>query len=96
MWPNSLGSTSGCSTGAGTTDLGSLTASATSASELFGSTAFGPSAPGPYSALKTNPYVSALSMPPIEALHTTIGYPNCAPAGESYYCECHYFSSTSF
>lgn len=88
MWPNSLGGTSGCSGGAGATDLGGLAASTTSASELFGPAAFGASAAGPYGALKTNPYVSALGMPPIEALHSTIGYPGCTPAGESYYCEC--------
>lgn len=88
MWPNSLGGTSGCSGGAGATDLGGLTASTTSGSELFGPAAFGASAAGPYGALKTNPYVSALGMPPIEALHSTIGYPGCTPAGESYYCEC--------
>lgn len=88
MWPNSLGGTSGCSGGAGATDLGGLAASTTSASDLFGPAAFGASAAGPYGALKTNPYVSALGMPPIEALHTTIGYPGCTPAGESYYCEC--------
>jgi homeobox protein OTX2 len=87
MWPNSLGGTSGCSGGAGATDLGGLAASTTSASELFGPAAFGASAAGPYG-LKTNPYVSALGMPPIEALHSTIGYPGCTPAGESYYCEC--------
>ncbi|XP_043279628.1 homeobox protein OTX2-A-like isoform X1 [Venturia canescens] len=86
MWPNSLGGTSGCSGGAGPTDLGGLTASATSATELFGPAGFGASAAGPYGALKSNPYVSALSMPPIEALHSTIGYPGCNPAGESYYC----------
>ncbi|XP_076668578.1 homeotic protein ocelliless isoform X1 [Andrena cerasifolii] len=86
MWPNSLGGTSGCSGGAGATDLGGLTASTTSGSELFGPAAFGASAAGPYGALKTNPYVSALGMPPIEALHSTIGYPGCTPAGESYYC----------
>ncbi|XP_053989692.1 homeobox protein OTX2-like isoform X2 [Hylaeus anthracinus] len=86
MWPNSLGGTSGCSGGAGATDLGGLAASTTSASELFGPAAFGASAAGPYGALKTNPYVSALGMPPIEALHSTIGYPGCTPAGESYYC----------
>ncbi|XP_076391688.1 homeotic protein ocelliless isoform X3 [Megachile rotundata] len=86
MWPNSLGGTSGCSGGAGATDLGGLAASTTSASDLFGPAAFGASAAGPYGALKTNPYVSALGMPPIEALHTTIGYPGCTPAGESYYC----------
>lgn len=86
MWPNSLGGTSGCSGGAGGTDLGGLAASTTSASELFGP-AFGTSAAGPYGALKTNPYVSALGMPPIEALHSSIGYPGCTPAGESYYCE---------
>lgn len=88
MWPNSLGGTSGCSGGAGATDLGGLAASTTSASELFGPAAFGASAAGPYGALKTNPYVSALGMPPIEALHSTIGYPGCTPAGESYYCKC--------
>jgi len=88
MWPNSLGGTSGCSGGAGATDLGGLAASTTSASELFGPAAFGASAAGAYGALKTNPYVSALSIPPIEALHSTIGYPGCTPAGESYYCEC--------
>ncbi|XP_020293867.1 homeobox protein otx5-B-like isoform X1 [Pseudomyrmex gracilis] len=86
MWPNSLGGTSGCSGGAGATELGGLAASTTSASELFGPAAFGASAAGPYGALKTNPYVSALGMPPIEALHSTIGYPGCTPAGESYYC----------
>ncbi|RLU25915.1 hypothetical protein DMN91_002077 [Ooceraea biroi] len=86
MWPNSLGGTSGCSGGAGATDLGGLAASTTSASELFGPAAFGASAAGAYGALKTNPYVSALSIPPIEALHSTIGYPGCTPAGESYYC----------
>ncbi|KAF3428718.1 hypothetical protein E2986_06479 [Frieseomelitta varia] len=86
MWPNSLGGTSGCSGGAGATDLGGLAASTTSASDLFGPAAFGASAAGPYGALKTNPYVSALGMPPIEALHSTIGYPGCTPAGESYYC----------
>lgn len=96
MWPNSLGSTSGCSGGAGATDLGGLAASTTSASELFGPAAFGASAAGPYGALKTNPYVSALGMPPIEALHTTIGYPGCTPAGESYYCECPSSYTTSF
>lgn len=88
MWPNSLGGSSGCSGGSGATELGSLAASGTSASELFGPAGFGAAATGPYGALKTNPYVSALGMPPIEALHTTIGYPGCAPAGESYYCEC--------
>lgn len=91
MWPNSLGGTSGCSGGAGATDLGGLAASTTSASDLFGPAAFGASAAGPYGALKTNPYVSALGMPPIEALHSTIGYPGCTPAGESYYCECPLF-----
>ncbi|KAL6443076.1 hypothetical protein ACFW04_002800 [Cataglyphis niger] len=70
MWPNSLGGTSGCSGGAG----------------LFGPAAFGASAAGPYGALKTAPYMSALSMPSIDALHSTIGYPGCTPAGESYYC----------
>lgn len=88
MWPNSLGGTSGCSGGAGAADLGGLAASTTSASDMFGPAAFGASAAGPYGALKTNPYVSALGMPPIEALHSTIGYPGCTPAGESYYCEC--------
>ncbi|XP_047360039.1 homeobox protein OTX2-B-like isoform X2 [Vespa velutina] len=81
MWSNSLGGTSGCSGGAGSADLGGLAASTTSASELFGPSAFGTSAAGPYGALKTNPYVSALGMPPIEALHSTIGYPACTPAG---------------
>lgn len=92
MWSNSLGGTSGCSGGAGSADLGGLAASTTSASELFGPSAFGTSAAGPYGALKTNPYVSALGMPPIEALHSTIGYPACTPAGESYYCECPQYS----
>lgn len=88
MWPNSLGGASGCSGGAVTTDLASLAVSTTSASELFGPAGFGASSNGPYSALKTNPYVSALGMPPMEALHTSIGYPGCSPAGESYYCKC--------
>jgi len=86
MWPNSLGGTSGCSGGAGAADLGGLAASTTSASELFGPAAFGASAAGPYGALKTAPYMG-LSMP-IDALHSTIGYPGCTPAGESVYCEC--------
>ncbi|KYN35177.1 Tyrosine-protein kinase-like 7 [Trachymyrmex septentrionalis] len=79
MWPNSLGGTSGCSGGAGAADLGGLAASTTSASELFGPAAFGASAAGPYGALKTAPYMG-LSMP-IDALHSTIGYPGCTPAG---------------
>ncbi|XP_074094972.1 homeotic protein ocelliless isoform X1 [Cotesia typhae] len=86
MWPNSLGGASGCGGGAGATDLGSLTGSTTSASDLFGPAGFGASAAGPYGALKSSPYVGALGMPPIEALHGTIGYPGCTPAGESYYC----------
>lgn len=96
MWPNSLGGTSGCSGGAGATDLGGLAASTTSASELFGPAAFGASAAGPYGALKTAPYMSALSMPSIDALHSTIGYPGCTPAGESYYCECPSYCFISF
>ncbi|XP_012531569.1 homeobox protein otx5-B isoform X1 [Monomorium pharaonis] len=84
MWPNSLGGTSGCSGGAGAADLGGLAASTTSASELFGPAAFGASAAGPYGALKTAPYMG-LSMP-IDALHSTIGYPGCTSAGESVYC----------
>ncbi|XP_033223840.1 homeobox protein OTX2-A-like isoform X2 [Belonocnema kinseyi] len=86
MWPNSLGGTSGCSGGAGTSDLAGLAITTTSASELFGPAGFGVSTTGPYSALKANPYVGALAMPPMEALHTSIGYPGCSPAGESYYC----------
>ncbi|XP_034939148.1 homeobox protein OTX2-like isoform X1 [Chelonus insularis] len=86
MWPNSLGGTSGCGGGAGATDLGGLAASTTSASDLFGPAGFGATAAGPYGALKSSPYVGALGMPPIEALHGTIGYPGCSPAGESYYC----------
>lgn len=85
MWPNSLGGTSGCSGGAGAPDLGGLAASTTSASELFGPTAFSASA-GAYGPLKTAPYMG-LSMP-IDALHSTIGYPGCTPTGESVYCEC--------
>ncbi|XP_044576301.1 homeobox protein OTX2-A-like isoform X2 [Cotesia glomerata] len=81
MWPNSLGGASGCGGGAGATDLGSLTGSTTSASDLFGPAGFGASAAGPYGALKSSPYVGALGMPPIEALHGTIGYPGCSPAG---------------
>lgn len=88
MWPNSLGGSSGCGGGAGTTDLGGLAAASTaSASDLFGPAGFGPSAGNPYGALKTSPYVGALGMPPIEALHGTIGYPGCSATGESYYCE---------
>lgn len=87
MWPNSLGGTSGCGGGGGATDLGGLAASTTSASELFGPAGFGATASGPYGALKSSPYVGALGMPPIEALHGTIGYPGCTAAGESYYCE---------
>lgn len=93
MWPNSLGG-GGCGGGAGAaTELGGLAAAAaaassSSASDLFGPAGFGPGAAGPYGPLKTSPYVGALGMPPIEALHSSIGYPGCAPAGESYYCEC--------
>ncbi|XP_063995911.1 homeobox protein OTX2-like isoform X1 [Diachasmimorpha longicaudata] len=86
MWPNSLSGAAGCggSTGA---DLGGLTAaSTTSPTDLFGPAGFGASAANPYGALKSSPYVGALGMPPIEALHGTIGYPGCTPAGESYYC----------
>ncbi|XP_066587577.1 homeobox protein OTX2-like [Prorops nasuta] len=86
MWPNSLGGTSGCSGGAGGADLGALAASTNSASEIFGPGAFGASAAGPYGVLKSNPYVSALGIPPIEAIHSSISYPGCSPAGESYYC----------
>ncbi|KAK0094784.1 hypothetical protein PV326_010002 [Microctonus aethiopoides] len=81
MWPNSLGGTSGCGGGGGATDLGGLAASTTSASELFGPAGFGATASGPYGALKSSPYVGALGMPPIEALHGTIGYPGCTAAG---------------
>ncbi|XP_046484572.1 homeobox protein OTX2 isoform X2 [Neodiprion pinetum] len=86
MWPNSLGGGAGCAGGGGGADLGGLASSTASATDLFGPAGFGASAAGPYGALKTNPYVSALGMPPIEALHTSIGYPGCTTAGESYYC----------
>jgi hypothetical protein len=93
MWPNSLGGGGGgCGGAAAATELGGLAAAAaaassTSATDLFGPAGFGPGAAGPYGPLKSSPYVGALGMPPIEALHSSIGYPGCSPAGESYYCE---------
>ncbi|XP_044007124.1 homeobox protein otx5-like isoform X2 [Aphidius gifuensis] len=88
MWPNSLGGGGGCGGGgSGGTDLGGLAAaSSTSASELFGPSGFGGGGGNPYGALKSSPYVGALGMPPIEALHGSIGYPGCSATGESYYC----------
>lgn len=92
MWPNSLGC--GGAGGGATTELGGLAAAAaaassTSASDLFGPAGFGPAGAGHYGPLKSNPYaVGTLGMPPIEALHSSIGYPGCAATSESYYCKC--------
>lgn len=67
---------------------------ASTASDLFGASGFSSAAHAghhPHHAgayLKTSPYVTALSMPPgIDALHSSIGYPGCPPASDSYYCK---------
>ncbi|XP_023246808.1 homeobox protein OTX2-like [Copidosoma floridanum] len=92
MWPNSLGCGGGGGGAGAATELGGLAAAAaaassSSASDIFGPAGFGPAGAGHYGPLKSSPYaVSALGMPPIEALHSSIGYPGCAPAGDSYYC----------